>query len=532
MNSLAMLLPFLFWVTSFHVTWGDAHEDFLHCLALYSSNDSSSISKVTYTPCNTSYSSVLQSRIGNIRFNTTETPKPVVIVTPTNVLQIQATIHCSQKHSLPIRIRSGGHDFEGLSYVSSTPPFVVIDLTNFRTVTVDVTSKSAWVQPGATLGEIYHGIGVKSRTLAFPAGICPTVGAGGHFSGGGYGLLLRKYGLAADNIIDAQLIDVNGRILNRASMGEDLFWAIRGGGGNTFGIVVAWKINLVPVPPVVTVFSVSRTLEQNAIKLFHRWQHVANMFPEDLMIQLMIRKDSSSQGGNSNTIMAFFNALFLGGVDKLLPLVKEGFPELGVMKEDCKEMSWMEAQISFASGFTGNLSTDILLTNASTFPHKFKGSIDYFTDPVPLAVIEEIWKRIGENVEVVWLVLTPYGGRMSEISESSIPYPHRAGILYQMGYIVGWDEGSAETSQRHINWFRRLYSYMTPFASKNPRRAYVNYRDLDIGTNLPGHTSYEKARIWGVKYFKNNFRKLVQVKTAVDPTNYFRNEQSIPPLSA
>ncbi|XP_037497128.1 berberine bridge enzyme-like 8 [Jatropha curcas] len=263
------LLPFLFAVFLFSFSWvttsAHTHEDFLECLKLQS-EDSSSISKVIYTPINSSYLSVLQLGINNERFNTSTTPKPQVIVTPLNLSHIEATITCSKKHDLQIRIRSGGHDYEGLSYVSPIP-FVILDLINLQSITVDATNKTAWVQVGATTGKLYYSIAEKSQNLAFPASVCTTVGIGGHFSGGGYGTLLRKYGLAADNIIDAQLIDVNGRILDRASMGEDLFWAIRGGGGNTFGVVVAWKINLVEVPSIVTVFTVERTLEQNATEI-------------------------------------------------------------------------------------------------------------------------------------------------------------------------------------------------------------------------------------------------------------------------
>lgn len=186
------------------------HEHFLQCLTLHSQNDSSAISEVTYTPSNSSYSSILDVTIQNLRFVTPSSPKPFVIVTPVDVSQIQTTVYCSKKHGLQLRVRSGGHDYEGLSYLSGVP-FVILDMVKFRTIAVDVESGTAWVESGATLGELYYRVAEKSKTLGFPAGVCPTVGVGGHFSGGGYGMMLRKYGLAADNVIDAHLVDVNGR---------------------------------------------------------------------------------------------------------------------------------------------------------------------------------------------------------------------------------------------------------------------------------------------------------------------------------
>ena len=150
------------------------------------------------------------------------------------------------------------------------------------------------------------------------------------------------------------------------------------------------------------------------------------------------------------------------------------------------------------------------------------------------------WKEYGIGCmkkrleELYIMIMTPYGGRISEISESEIPFPHRAGNIGLIQYLIYWEEeGNVTESQMRIDWIRRLYNYMTPFVSKNPRAAYLNYRDLDIGTNNnQGTTSYAQSSIWGTKYFKNNFNKLVRVKTTVDPTNFFKNEQSIPPLSS
>ncbi|CAN0922724.1 Berberine bridge enzyme-like 27 [Linum grandiflorum] len=372
---------------------------FLQCL---NSESSASISHLVYTQTNPSYSSVLQFSIRNPRFNTTSTAKPVLVITPKSISHIQATIECSRKHNLQLRIRSGGHDYEGLSYASTNPnaQFIVMDMINLREITVDVASKTAWVQAGATLGELYYAISQKSTTLAFPGGICPTVGIGGYVSGGGYGNLLRKYGLAADNVVDAIFVDANGRTLG---------------------------------------------------------QTVANELPEDIIIMATIQKVNT-------TIQATFNSMYLGRIDGVLQLIHEKFPELGI--------GW-----------------------------------------------EGVWKKLDELGPMAGaLAMIPYGGKMEEIPEWSLPFPHRAGNLFMIQYDVFWNEDGIEASERNVNWIREVYSYMTPFVSKNPRGKGRGYEE-------------EEARVWGLKYFKNNWDRLVEVKTAVDPDDFFRNEQSIPPLA-
>ncbi|XP_015168428.1 cannabidiolic acid synthase-like 1 [Solanum tuberosum] len=522
----SFLLLLLVLSSSSWSTLADNHEAFIQCL--------SQSNKTYYTPNNSSFSSILQFSIQNLMFNTTETPKPLVIVTPVSESEVQRVILCAKKTGMHVRVRSAGHDYEGLSYVSEVP-FVIVDLINLRTINVDVNDKSAWVEAGSTIGELYYRIAEKSKTLGFPAGVCPTVGVGGHFSGGGYGTMMRKYGLSADNIVDARLVDANGRILDRVSMGEDLFWAIRGGGGNTFGLVLSWKIKLLDVPEKVTVFTLDKTLEQNLTKLIHKWQNVAPRFHEDLFIRIIIRRvDSSDQGGNNKqTIVASFNSLFFGGIDRLLPIMQENFPELGLRREDCIEMSWIESIMYFA-GFPIEGSFDVLLSRVQPTTRYFKAKSDYVYQPIPEGGLEGIWRFFFEDeAQSSYMILTPYGGRMDEILPSDIPFPHRAGNLYKIQHLVYWDKEGEEVAERHISWIRRLYSYMAPFVSMFPRAAYVNYRDLDIGmNNKKGYTSYMQAKVWGMKYFKNNFDRLVHVKTKVDPSNFFWNEQSIPSLTS
>ncbi|KAL0351689.1 UNVERIFIED_CONTAM: Berberine bridge enzyme-like 18 [Sesamum calycinum] len=339
-----------------------APHKFLQCVQ---SHNSESTSQVIYSKNNSSYLSNLLFSIQNIRFVSPSMPKPAFIVIPFTESQIQAAVLCSKASGLQVRIRCGGHDYEGLSY-SSHVPFVIIDLRNLRSIRIDAQKRAAWVEGGVLLGNLSYQIAKSSGNLAYPNGLCPTVGVGGHFSGGGYGTLLRKYGLAADNVLDARIISANGEILDRKSMGEDLFWAIRGGGAASFGVVTAWKIRLIQVPDIVTVFTVNRTLEQNATDLVHRWQYVADKFDRDLFVRILVTRVNSSDHKGKTTVQAAFNSVFLGKIDRLLPLMQESFPELGLVKEDCMEKRWIEAVLYFSDLPDGSTLDD--LTNRNPNP--------------------------------------------------------------------------------------------------------------------------------------------------------------------
>ena len=425
-----------------------------------------------------------------------------------------------------MRIRSGGHDYDGLSYVAKAP-FAILDMFTLRSVKVNVEDQSVWVDSGSTIGELYYGIAEKNKTLGFPAGVCHTVGVGGHFSGGGYGNMMRRFGVSVDHILDALIVDAEGRVLDRKGMGEDLFWAIRGGGGASFGVIVSWKIKLVPVPQVVTVFRIEKTLEQGAGDIVHQWQYVASKVHDGLFIRVVL---SPVVKTGKKTIKAKFNALFLGNAQELVHVMNESFPQLGLVGEQCTQMSWIDS-VLFWDNFPVGTSANVLLQRHDTREKFLKKKSDYVQKPISKADLEGIWKKMMELEKPV-LTFNPYGGKMSEISEQETPFPHRAGNLYKIQYSVNWKEKGEDVAKGYLDSIRNLYDYMTPYVSSSPRSSYLNYRDVDIGVNGAGNATYAEASVWGKKYFKGNFDRLVKIKTRVDPNSFFRYEQSIPSLKS
>ncbi|MED6133226.1 hypothetical protein PIB30_026554 [Stylosanthes scabra] len=481
-----------------------------------------SVTEALYTPDNSSFSDILNLHIHNKRFNRPTTPKPVTIITALNESHVQAAVTCAKASHLQLRIRSGGHDYEGFSFVSDVP-FVLLDMYNLNSIDVDIQNGVALVEAGATLGQLYYKVAKTSPVHAVAAGVCTNLGTGGHFSGGGYGNLMRKYGLSVDNIIDAKIVDANGRILDRKSMGEDLFWAIRGGGGASFGVILSWTIKLVEVPPLVTVFKVNRTLEQGATDIVYKWQHVAPNLDRDLFIRLQLQV-------HHNTVQVSFIGEFLGRIDRLLNLMKECFPELGLQQSDCFELPWVNSTLFFADYPIGTPAEQLLFQAKNPAQIYFKSKSDYVKNVISKQGLESIWKKFIES-EVIVMQWNPYGGIMWEIPASATPFPHRAGNLFKIQYYQTWVQDGEDATNRNLNVSRSMHDFMSPFVSKAPREAFLNYRDRDIGAAPSiGPASVEAGRIYGLQYFRENFDRLVQVKTRVDPNNFFRYEQMFSPV--
>lgn len=527
---------------------GDNQHQISSCLTLHNINNFTilphSSNSSTPWPDESYYYKLLNFSIQNLRFTEPSVPKPIAIILPQSVDHIVSAVLCARKVSCKIRVRCGGHSYEGTSSsvaatTTTAPPFVIIDLMNLNRVTVDLESETAWVEGGATLGETYYAIANATLDYGFSAGSCPTVGVGGHISGGGFGLLSRKYGLAADNVVDALLVDANGQLLDRESMGEDVFWAIRGGGGGVWGIVYAWKIRLLKVPSTVTAFRVSKPGTITHIeKLVAKWQAVAPNLRDGFYLSCFV--GAGLPETTTTGISATFKGFYLGPKTNALSLIHGVFPELGIVEQDCFEMSWIQS-IVFFSGLPHGSSASDLQNRYLRNKLYFKAKSDYVRTPISDTGIRTALHLL-ETEPKGYVILDPYGGIMDRISSESIAFPHRKGNLYSIQYMVEWKTQNNDKREDYINWIKTLYNAMSPYVSWGPRTAYVNYMDFDLGVMVTDHLllnasvptnneAVEIARVWGEKYFLTNFDRLVRAKTLIDPHNVFTNQQGIPPMS-
>ncbi|XP_059069667.1 berberine bridge enzyme-like D-2 [Cryptomeria japonica] len=279
----------------------------------------------------------------------------------------------------------------------------------FERVEVDMKSKTAWVESGATLGQLYSAIANKTSLYGFPAGVCRTVGVG-TLSGGGLGLLARKYGVSADHVMDACLWTPMAT-----------WWTERGWGKMSSG------------PSEAAVEGAGAwTGNDNVTELVERWQSVEPFAPEDLYIRVFVF------GGSPVSLK--FNGMYLGRLPQLLKLLNEIFPEMGLVAADCNETDWIGSVISTA--VANGYSADLLNRYLSTKRY-FKNKSDYVKSAISSSGLQEAWKIMEEKPDSQ-MILAPFGGVMNRIPSTRIPFPQRAGYLYEIQYVLNCDDGSED----------------------------------------------------------------------------------------
>ena len=426
----------------------------------------------------------------NASFSKRKQITPQVRVVASSPQAVGQAIRWATSNGVSFAIRSGGHSYEGFSQSAD----LVIDVRGMTAIQLAADKQSVSIGSGASLGAVYGALEPVNR--AIPAGSCFPVGIAGHSLGGGFGLLGRPFGLACDSVQSMEVVDPYGNILNVSdSENPDLFWALRGGGNGSFGVVTKFNFRTSLVN-LVAKFSITwGKPAAQAAKIVLAWQEWLDGLPPAITCTLHLTKEA---GG---VIKVHIAGLSVDSESKLTAEMKRlqklaGPAEILVTTT----MTFARAATIFNGG--GPAYESVLM----------KGKSDYVVQPMTeqgvLTLLDGLQKAPGE----IAVLFDSYGGAINKVASDATAFVHRGNTKYLIQYFMQWESpGATETN---LAMMRTLYASMRPYVSG---ASYVNYCDLDLGDG------YAKA------YWGDNLARLSKIKSAFDPKNIFRHAQSVPP---
>jgi len=417
--------------------------------------------------------------------------RPVLIARCRGAADVVQAVNLARDQGFEVSIRGGGHSLAGYGV---TDGGVMVDLSLMRGIHVDPRDGIARAQGGVTWGELNRE--TQLHGLAVTGGFVSTTGIAGLTLGGGLGWLMSKHGVAADNLLSAEVVTADGRVLTaNATENADLFWALRGGGGN-FGVVTSFEYRLHAVEPLVTAGPVVHSFDEAANVLrFYR------DFTADIADELSVIGALGHAPDGSGTKVAIILPCHVGSADQaqrdLEPLTTFGSPidvQIGPMPYTAVNTVFFDASYPkgslnyWKSTFLGDLSDaaiDALVARFSTSPSTMGGT------------------AVG---------IEHFHGEVTRVPVEATAIPHR-----EPGYDVliasNWTDPL--DTDKNVSWTRESFAALAPFAVD---RRYVNYLDVDDTGEDPTRAA-----------FGPNYERLVDVKTKYDPANLFRLNQNIEP---
>jgi FAD/FMN-containing dehydrogenase len=421
---------------------------------------------------------------------------PGAVVRCKGAADIMRAVRFARDHGLLLAVRGGGHNIAGNAVCEGG---LLIDLSLMRSVRIDPRNRTARVEPGATLGEFDKE--AQAFGLATPLGINSTTGVAGLTLGGGFGWLSRKFGLAADNLISADVVTAEGELV-RTGIAENtnLFWALRGGGGN-FGVVSSFEFRLHPVGPMVLAGLIIHPFAR-AKELLAGYRDVAAKAPDELTVWVVLRQAPPlpflPAEVHGKEIVAFA-VCYTGGES-------DGSRALEPLRGLGEPIADVVAMQPFAAWQT---AFDPLLTpgaynywKSHNFVELSDGLLDTlisYTASLPTAECE--------------IFIGQLGGATSRKSVDATAFPHRD-AKFVMNVHTRWRDGADE--QRSIAWARKLFTDAAPHATGG---VYVNFMPED-----------ETDRVAGA--YGPNYARLAALKAEYDPANLFRLNQNVRPSAA
>jgi FAD/FMN-containing dehydrogenase len=419
--------------------------------------------------------------------------RPAVIARCAATSDVVRAIIFARSRGLAVSVRGGGHHIAGSALCDGG---LVIDMSGMKAVHVDASARRAVVEAGATLADVDDA--TQAHGLAIPLGINSTTGVAGLTLGGGFGWLSRKHGMTVDNLEAAEVVTAGGEVL-RASRDEhpDLFWALRGGGGN-FGVVTRFEFRLHPVGPEVLCGLVVFPMAE-AKSVLQQYRDFAERAPEELTVWAVLRQAPP---------LPFLPASVHGTDIVVLALCYIGSPEVGSpLVEQLRAFGTVLGEHVAMQPFAAwQQAFDPLLTaGARNYwkSHNFSALDDGLLD----VVIGAARTAPSPQCEVF---IASLGGGASRPSVDSAAYAHRD-AEFVMNAHGRWDD--AKDDERGIRWTRDLFAASAPFSTGG---VYVNF--------LTGDEQDRVRAAYGA-----NYHRLARVKRTYDPENVFRMNQNIAP---
>lgn len=419
--------------------------------------------------------------------------RPAVIARCATTADVVRGVNFARDNGLLLAVRGGGHNIAGNAMCDDG---LVIDLSKMRAARVDPGGRRVSIEGGATLGDL--DAATQAHGLATPVGINSTTGVGGLTLGGGFGWLSRKHGMTVDNLEAAEVVTAAGEVV-RASASEhpDLFWALRGGGGN-FGVVTRFEFRLHPVGPDVLSGLIVYPLSQ-AKSVLQQYRAFAAAAPDELAVWAVLRQAPP---------LPFLPTEFHGEGMIALALLYAGDPKIGEplvapLREFGKpvgEHVGVQPYVAWQQAF------DPLLTPGARNYWK-SHNFSTLDDGLFEVVLEHVDRLPTPQCEIFFGAI---GGATARPDPGATAYAHRD-AQFVMNFHGRWEVPADD--ERCIRWARDFFDASAPYASSG---VYVNFMTAD-----------ETARVRSA--YGPNHDRLVQVKRQYDPANLFRMNQNIAP---
>ena len=419
--------------------------------------------------------------------------RPAMIVQCADADDVPPAIAFARRHKLEISIRGAGHNIAGNALCNDG---LTIDFSNMKNVRVDAGKRRAYVEPGATLANLDEATQVHG--LATPVGINSTTGIAGLTLGGGFGWLTRKYGMTIDNLVSVNMITAEGRKIQASETDNaDLFWAIRGGGGN-FGVVTRFEFQLFPVGPEIFAGLIVFPFSQ-AKQILKKYRQFVKSAPEELNVWVVLRKAPplpflpENVHGKEVVVLPIFYSGAVAEAEKLIAPLRAFGDAHGEHLGAQPYVAWQKV-------------FDPLLTpGARNYwkSHNFTELADGALD----SIIEFAGKLASPQCEIFIGLIA---GAPNRIAPDAMAYGHRD-AKFVLNVHGRWDE--AKDDQKCIGWAREFFKASAPYASAG---AYVNFMTAEEGDRV--------AAAYGA-----NYDRLLQIKKRYDPDNIFHLNQNIKP---